>query len=92
MKRTTKTFIAIAVAAFACGFYNLQSSSKVICGNVEALTDGDAVSFIKHDAKTFDETSTKARTVREVKHGFCQYLPANTEPDGKCWEVVVKPE
>lgn len=39
MKRTTKTIIAIAISAFVLGFSALQSPNKVICGNIEALTD-----------------------------------------------------
>ena len=41
MKKITKIITATTIAAFTCGFFALNSSSDVMLGNIEALTDGD---------------------------------------------------
>lgn len=92
MKRTTKTFIAIAVAAFACGFSALQLSSEIVLGNQEALSQTEiinGITFDFHTAYQYDENKTAIRVHADPKHGFCAGVTCNGNITGVCWELVV---
>lgn len=78
------------MVALTCGFFALQSSSEIVCGNVEALTEVE-VSFEKVVAYTPDATSRKARATGNSTQ-LCNIIPASTVKTGTyCLGIVSKP-
>ena len=89
MKKSTKSFIAVAMVALTCGFFAFQSSSEMVSGNVEALTEAE-VSFGKLKAFTPDGSSTVKRPTGNSTD-LCNIIKANTVQTGTCLEIVVRP-
>lgn len=80
MKRIKRTFIAIVMAAMACGYFSINSTNEVICSNVEALTE-------EWDGRTLKSGEHLARFWHN-NGGDCQnwtYKYENGAPTGKCY-------
>lgn len=92
MKRIKRTFIAIVMAAMACGYFSINSTNEVICSNVEALTeewDGRTLKPNEHVAynRFLCGNPNKSWTIKWIDGkatGICEWNNEIQEKIGVC--------
>lgn len=95
MKKSTKSFVAVAMVALTCGFFALESSNEIVRGNIDALTSGENNNTIEwyNAYKGINNTNYPTKRMRGSNENpsFCNYAPCLSTPDGTCGEVVCRP-
>ena len=94
MKKITKIITATTIAAFTCGFFALNSSSDVMLGNIEALTDGDCKVTIEDTNCALYASWSDAADIVRLPTDWCGWEDHTQRPDYNvptCKEIVVRP-
>ena len=94
MKKITKIITATTIAAFTCGFFALNSSSDVMLGNIEALTDGDCKVTIEDTDCAYITSWSEMGYIIRQETGWCGWSETAFKPDydvPTCKEIVVRP-
>ena len=94
MKKITKIITATTIAAFTCGFFALNSSSDVMLGNIEALTDGDCKVTIEDTQCAYYASWSDASDIVRQATEWCGWENHTQRPDYNvptCKEIVVRP-